>query len=289
MIRNAILAFTFALCASLSSASPLGPDGTPGRNFPGKFTWFDLATEDPQGARAFYGEVFGWKFRDAPGLPSSYALIENGGVKIGGVFRHSRPPGGKVGARWLSLISVRDPARTELNVKKRGGQVLLAPASIPNRGVHAVFRDPEGAVFGILASEGGDPPDMPVADGNFFWLDLFTRDPAKAAEFYAEIGGYQVAVGDVGGRTRTLLASGGVARAGIAHLPAGAERPGWLPYVLVNDVPATLERVRKAGGKVLMAPSPGMLEGNLAVIADREGGVLGIVNWVDESGAGVKR
>jgi len=50
----------------------------------------------------------------------------------------------------------------------------------------------------------------------------------------------------------------------------------------------TLERVRSAGGKVVMAPRADMLDGNLAVIADREGGVLGIVNWVDEPPGGAR-
>jgi predicted enzyme related to lactoylglutathione lyase len=57
-------------------------------------------------------------------------------------------------------------------------------------------------------------------------------------------------------------------------------KPAWLPYILVADVPATLERVRQAKGKVVMEPRATLLEGNLAVIADREGGVIGIVSWI---------
>ena len=284
-LRMGIVAFLLALLASVAAtASPLGPDGAPGQRFPGKFIWYDLATENPEGARAFYGAVFGWKFRDANEAAAPYTLIENDGVKIGGMFKHTRPPGGKVGARWLSMLSVNDAARAAQVVRKSGGQVVLAPANFKGRGVHAVFRDPQGAVFGVLATEGGDPPDTPVIDGDVFWLDLFTTDPEKAAAFYAELAGYEVAVGDVAGRTRTLLASRGIARAGVTHLPRGADRPGWLPYILVDDVPGTLARVRSSGGKVLMEPQPGVLDGNLAVIADREGGVLGVVNWTAREG-----
>jgi predicted enzyme related to lactoylglutathione lyase len=88
--------------------------------------------------------------------------------------------------------------------------------------------------------------------------------------------------------TRAVLASGGYARAGIAPLPAAVKQPGWLPYVLVDDVAGTLQRVRAAGGKVLVEPRAELLDGNLAVIADPRGGVLGIVNWLhsDEAGSG---
>jgi hypothetical protein len=285
MLRSITLALAAVLFTPFAIASALGPDGTPGLRLPGKCVWLELATENPQSARAFYGAVLGWKFRDVAGAPASYAVIENEGGKVAGVFRHERPAGANAGARWLALLSVRDPQGVANLVRERGGQVLVAPKPVRGRGTHAVFRDPDGAVFGVLASEGGDPADTPVETGDVFWLDLFTPDPAKAAAFYAALAGYEVSVGEVAGRQRTLLATNGIARAGVARLPSGAGRAAWLPYILVDDVPATLARVRQAGGRVVMESRADLLAGNLAVIADPQGGVLGIVNWVDDSAA----
>ncbi len=73
------------MCA-LARASPLGPDGEPGRTHPEKFIWFDLATDDPEGAPAFYGWVFGWQFQAVANAPISYTLIEHDGTKVGGMF-----------------------------------------------------------------------------------------------------------------------------------------------------------------------------------------------------------
>jgi uncharacterized protein len=283
MARYAALAIAAASFALAAAASPLGPDGVAGRALPGKFTWFELATENPSSARAFYGAVFGWKFQDAEGAPVAYAIASNASGKVAGVLRHERPAGAAVGARWLALISVRDAQSAAKLVADRGGQVLVAPRAVRGRGTHAVFRDPDGAVFGVLAAEGGDPADTPVENADVFWLDLFAPDPAKAAAFYAALAGYDVNVGDVSGRERVLLSTNGIARAGIAHLPAGGVKPAWLAYVLVDDVAGALERARKAGGKVVMAPRADILGGNLAVIADREGGVIGVVNWVDDA------
>ncbi len=283
-MKRYLLAIAWVLVAAGAAAAPLGPDGTAGQAFPGKFIWFDLATDDPAGARTFYGAVFGWTFTPVKDAPASYTLIENETGKVGGLFKHARPKDAKAGARWLSLLSVRDAAAATRLVREHGGGVLLEPKAIAGRGTHAVFRDPEGAVFGVLAAEGGDPPDTPVEDGDVFWLDLFAHDPAKEAAFYAAIAGYQVDVGEVAGRTRTLLSTDGVARAGVAALPAGADKPGWLPYILVSDVPATLARVVSSGGRVVVAPKPDLLGGNLAVIADPSGGVIGIVNWVAPGG-----
>ena len=97
-------------------------------------------------------------------------------------------------------------------------------------------------------------------------------------------------MGEVAGRERTMLSTNRIARAGIAHLAASTGKPAWLPYILVEDVPATLERARKAGGKVVVGPRADLLDGRLAVIADREGGVIGIVNWTnDDAAPGARR
>jgi predicted enzyme related to lactoylglutathione lyase len=261
-------------------ASPLGPDGAAGTRLPGKFTWLELATENPASAREFYTAVFGWKFREVTGAPPSYAVIENDTGKVAGVFRHPRPANATVGARWLPMISVTNAASAAQVVRDRGGQVLAPPKVVAGRGTHAVFRDPEGAVFGVLRSEDGDPPDTPVEEGDVFWLDLFSADAAKAGAFYAAVAGYNVDAGEVAGRQRTLLSTNGIARAGIARLQGSMGKPAWLPYILVEDVRATLLRVRQAGGRIVMEPRSTLLDGKLAVIADREGGVIGIVNWV---------
>jgi len=280
MISRLAVAAVFALLSTLAQASPLGPDGESGRFYPGKFVWFDLATEDLAGARAFYGAVFDWQFRPVENAPASYTLIEHEGGKIGGMFRHTRPPSAQVGSRWLALMSVPDAEKAAQYVVEHGGKVLLAPKTVAGRGTHAVFRDPEGAVFGVLAASGGDPPDDPVTDGDVFWLDLFTPDPAKAASFYAGLGGYAVSESRTSsGRPRWVLASEGIARAGIVLLPPGKVGAGWLFYILVEDVPETLDRVRGAGGKVVVEPRPDLLDGKLAVIADPLGGVVGVVDW----------
>lgn len=280
-MRIAIALLALVLSFATALAAPHGPDGEPGRSLPGKFTWFDLATEDPAGARAFYGTVFGWKFRDAEASGTPYTLIEHVGSKVGGLFHRARPAGAPVGARWLSLLSVADAGKAAQYVRREGGQVVVAPVFVAGRGTHAVFRDPEGAVFGVIAAADGDPPDSPVAEGHVFWLDLFARDPARAADFYAGLAGYEVAAGQVGpGRERRVLAAGGYARAGVVAVPKGTANPGWLPYVLVDDVEAALGRARQAGGRVVLAPRPDLLDGNVAIIADPSGGVVGVVNWI---------
>jgi hypothetical protein len=267
------------LVALLSVYSFAGAEQS-ARYYPGKFVWFDLVTDDPAALRQFYGAVFGWQFRTVGKPPASYALIENAGDSIGGMFYHARPAGAPSSARWLSLISVPDPAESVRYVEQHGGTVIAPLATIAGRGTHALFRDAQGAVFGVLKSASGDRPDTPVETGDFFWADLLSPDPAKATEFYVGLAGYEASDREVNaGVKRVVLSSGGYARAGIVPLPASIKQPGWLPYVLVEDVAGTLQKATAAGGRVLLQPRADLLDGNLAVIADPRGGVFGVVHW----------
>src|SRR5262249_40475932 len=159
--------------------------------------------------------------------------------------------------------------------KNNGGQIVAGPTSVPARGTHLVMRDPQGALFGVLKSDSGDPFDDPAQPGEILWADLFVAKPADAAAFYQGLIGWKASRRSAGAaRERLVMQAGGFSRAGITVLPDGA-KPGWLPYVQVNDVAATLKRATNAGGKILTPPSPDVLGGRLAVIADPQGGVIG--------------
>lgn len=257
---------------------------------PGKFVWFDLVTDDLAATQRFYGSVFGWGFRPVEGAPESYVAIENGGTAIGGAFFHKRRNGASHGARWIALMSVENIHYAVRYVGQNGGTVVVPPRTVAGRGTYALCRDPEGALFGLLTSETGDPEDAPVSPMDFFWMDLLARQPEKEAEFYRGLAGYEVSAEPLGtGGTRVMLASAGFARAGVVLLPPSVEKPGWLPYVLVEDVAAVLRKVAQEGGTVLLAPRAELLDGNLAVIADPRGGVLGIVKWEERPEEGGAR
>jgi predicted enzyme related to lactoylglutathione lyase len=223
--------------------------------------------------------VFGWTVESVAGSAERYAVIRNDGRPIGGVFRPPVPKGKPSGARWLAFASVEKLDRAVGAMTDVGATVLVAPTLVAGRGAHAILRDAQGAIVGLLQSASGDPPDQPVAPGEFFWVDLFARDPAKAADTYGQLG-FEVAPDETSGVAgRRLLVSAGYARAGIMALPPGGREPGWLPYVQVEDVAATLARVRAAGGKVLREPDAALLGGGVAVIGDPQGGILGIIHW----------
>jgi predicted enzyme related to lactoylglutathione lyase len=285
---NSFLCLLLGLGCGIATAAPTLPPLNPspsGLVLAGKFTWFDLAAPAPAELKSFYRSVFGWSFRSPGQSDDGYALIVNNGREIGGLFRHEPPEGEQDGAVWVALMSVADVDRATATVRANGGQVDVEPADVPRRGRHALYRDPAGALFGVLRSETGDPPDREASIGDFMWVDLFARDVEAMTRFYLALAPYELESREITeGLTHTLLNAHGMPRAGIVPVDEEANRSAWVPYVRVEDVAETLEKVVAGGGFAIIPPDERLLDGNLAVFVDPNGGVTGIVKWDYEGG-----
>jgi predicted enzyme related to lactoylglutathione lyase len=256
---------------------PLNKTNT-GEQVTGKFIWFDLAATDIDTQKAFYGDVFGWKFRAIGESGDQYTLIMNGDRNIAGLFQVKSREDDKADALWIGLLSVADPNKAVSAAKKAGGSVHTQATTLAQRGTYALLRDPEGALFGVLKSDSGDPPDREMATGDFIWVDLFAKDIEREAAFYQQLAGYEI-VEDEDGVKRKFFVAADQYRAAIIPLPEDANRAGWLPYIKVDDVAATLEKVEAAGGQIIVEPDKTLLDGNLAIFVDPQGGIMGVVKW----------
>jgi predicted enzyme related to lactoylglutathione lyase len=248
---------------------------------PGKFVWADLVTDDVAAARNFYGRLFGWTFRDAGG----YLIAANEERPLCGMFKRARPtdrPEAK--PRWFGYISVKDVEKARHSVTNAGGRVVAPPQKLPKRGEQAIFADPEGALFGVVRSSSGDPPDFMADPGDWIWVQLLSRDASKAAAFYRAVAGYEVRENSTGpGAGDYVLTSEGYARATVRTIPRGHEKvqPNWLPFVRVKNLGESLVLAKQLGGDVRLAPKPELFNGQVAVIADPTGAVIGLMEWSD--------
>jgi predicted enzyme related to lactoylglutathione lyase len=108
---------------------------------------YEIRANDPDAARAFYGELFGWTFPPAP--EPGYTYIDNGvsGSLPGGI-------GQAAGGHGLVtfFIGVDDVAGTLEQVERMGGKVVLPATSVPGV-TFALFSDPQGQIIGVSHSE----------------------------------------------------------------------------------------------------------------------------------------
>jgi hypothetical protein len=259
-------------------------DPPTGQYTPGRWVWADLITADVAAAADFYGQVFGWTFETYGGEDDrdTYTLALADGLPIGGLVFDQRAMKDKTpSARWIGLISVADVRAAADAVTRSGGTVVVAPTMLGERGETAVFKDPEGTLFGAVRSKNGDPADY-VGDLNeWVWLDLWTADVEQATKFYSAVAGYQVLpLEQEGLRSGAHLVSGGYVRAGVMQKHDPRVSAVWLPYLRVADAKATADKARAAGGKVLREPvSMGRLI--VAIVADPTGAPVGVAQLLD--------
>lgn len=245
----------------------------------GKFVWADLVTDDVPAARKFYVSMFGWTFRDV----GDYSIAAKDERPLAGMFQRARPADRPAQPRWIGYMSVSSVTEAQGRVTRGGGKVLAEPRNYPKRGDQAVFADGEGAVFGVISSQRGDPPDFLPEPGEWIWMQLLSRDARAAGEFYRTLGGYEVLPNT--DRTNSLvLTAKGYARAAVMTLPANKPdvKPAWLPFVRVKNIGESVLQAKALGGKVLIAPRQDLMNGRVAVIADPTGAAIGIMEWADE-------
>lgn len=255
---------------------------------PGKVIWLDLVTPDLPAARRFYGELLGWTFQDVPGARVPYTIAYSSGEAVAGLVQPRAPRGGRHQPFWLPFIAASDAAGVREQAAAHGGRVLSRLHDYPDRGTQAVLADPEGAVFGVLQSTSGDPPDVLADPGQWIWSSLITRDPKAAATFYQGLFGYDVDDMPSNDVTHLLLARDGYARASVNQIPVGSPQATsyWLSFVRVPSTTAAVEKVKALGGSVVTEPHPDRHGGTVAVVADPEGAPFGLLEWVQTAAPG---
>lgn len=274
-----------ALIAGCNRSATLPPlveeEGAP--QIPGKFIWHHLVTGDAQAAREFYGALFGWEFDVTD--DGRYSVITHEGHNLGGILETSEDANAPKGGHWLSAMSVTDIDASLARVAKAGGRQLEAPIEVAGVGRVVTVQDADGAVFHLLSSTTGDPPDVEPPVDTWLWHELLANDVDRALDFYKTAFGYHIErLPREAGPECHILSSAGKARAGILRNPFEKTRSTWVPYIRVADPAAVAARVPELGGRVIVAPRVNVRHGTIAVIVDPSGAPVALQKWSPKEG-----
>ncbi len=279
----------FFLVAGLASAAVAAPSGLPplvepasSEHHVGKVIWVELVTPDLASAKRFYSGLFGWTFRDTRLGQSAYSVAYLDGRPVAGVVARPLPAGERRQPTWLTFLAVRDVDAAKRTALEHGAKIVSEPKTHPQRGTQAIFTDPEGARFAVLASSSGDPGDFLAAPGEWIWSSLHVHDVDKSAAFYQTLFGYDVFDQESDdGAEHAILSSDDYARASVNAFPAAATgpHPHWLNFVRVADAGEAAAKVVSLGGRVLVEPHADRHGGKVAVVADPAGAPFGLMEW----------
>ena len=116
----------------------------------GRCAWNELSTSDPQGARRFYGEQFGWTSDNfmPMGEHGEYRFIDHQGLTLGAIAgaMDGQPP------HWRFYFRVPSVAKARETAEVKGGKVVMGPMEVPGGDQIIIGFDPQGAEFALVGA-----------------------------------------------------------------------------------------------------------------------------------------
>lgn len=257
----------------------------------GRPVWLDLTTDDLEGAKAFYGELFGWEFADQGEHLGHYHLITKDGSLVGGLMSSMRDQDGPTceatgPTQWSLYLHSDDVAEVLERLEGTGASLVFGPMDVPDLGRQVFLIDPAGASLGVWQPEGMAGFELPLTPGTPVWFECLSKDLDAALPFYRDVLGWDVA----------WLPSSSMepSEDGFRYVTNGAEEAAvcglcdasqWLPaqassfwraYFQVEDTDAAVAQVTQLGGTIQAAPEDSPY-GRFVQVADPQGGVFVII------------
>jgi predicted enzyme related to lactoylglutathione lyase len=246
---------------------------------PGTFSWTDLATSNPDAAKAFYSQLFGWEADDRPiGDGAVYSMMLLGGKEVAAIGpqpQQQRDAGAP--PVWNSYITVESADDTLARAEQLGATIHAPAFDVFDVGRMGVVRDPQGAFFMPWEPKTNIGAQVVNAPGALCWNELASPEVEASAAFYGELFGWTVEqfpgvempyliIKNADGRTNGSIS-------GMA--PPGTP-PHWLVYFGTESADTTSEQVLELGGKRLVEPTAIGEAGRITVVQDPQGAAFAL-------------
>jgi hypothetical protein len=258
----------------------------------GLFTWTDISTPDPEGAKAFYTSLFGWDAEDQqdPDGNYVYTMFSREGKTVAGLGPQQAGTDENMPAMWNSYVTVDDVNATVDGWALARGTVVMPPMDVFDSGRMAVVADPEGAIVALWQPARHVGAEVFNLPGALNWNELNTRDAAAARDFYEKVLGWEFELYQREGAADYWLIklpgkqqgsplsnddyNGGILTMGDEFPP---EVPAyWSVYFTTTDVDGDAARVTELGGSVVAGPMA-TPAGRIAVVADTAGAIFNLI------------
>lgn len=217
-------------------------------------SWLDISVTDIERSKKFYSDVLGWEYTGGEAEFGGYHNATKDGKVVAGM---APPMEGMPEAPhfWTTYLAVEDSAATEEKITAAGGSTMMSSMEVGPFGTMGIYADPTGAVFGTWQPASHAGFELSGEPGSLAWSEGMVGDFERGKAFYTEVFGWtyqDMSSGDMSYAIFTTPGDDSGMTGGI-----GAEtgqRPYWAVTFGVEDTDAAAQRVRDAGGQVVVEP-----------------------------------
>jgi uncharacterized protein len=242
---------------------------------PGTFSWTDLTTTDQQGAKAFYGGLFGWIAEDMPvGGDAYYSIQRKDGKEVAAISPQPQPEAG-IPPAWNSYVTVESADAIADRAKELGATVVAPPFDVMDAGRMAAIQDPQGAHVLVWEPKRHLGAQLVNEPGALSWNELATPDPDASSVFYAALFDWTFEPFEGSPDPYLTIKNGEVTNGGVRTLNSPGPPPHWLVYFAVDDLDASLAKVAELGGATHAGPID-ISVARIAVVADPQGAMFAL-------------
>ncbi len=239
----------------------------------GTFSWAENVSTDPESAKAFYLDLFGWgKYEFPIDENNTYTMFQHQGenaAALSGMIPEGVP------SFWFNYVTVEDVDSLADVVMANGGTVVQGPWDVFDNGRMLLIQDPEGAHLGLWQPKQHIGAGIVNTVGAMCWNELLTRDAETAKAFYRELLGWEY----YGDEHYIHISNRGRNNGGMMEMDEnfGEMPPVWMVYFHVADIDAAMKRVQELGGRVVTQKMEAPDTGWFTVIEDPTGAVFYIM------------
>ena len=243
------------------------------------FCWYELATTDQGGAKAFYSQLFGWSAQDYPmGEEQLYTMFRLHECDAAGAYTlNAQMLDQGIPPNWMPYVCVTSADETAAKAKSLGATILMEAFDVSEVGRVAVFSDPGGAVLSIFEPGKHRGTGVTMEPGTACWCELLTKDRPQAEMFYSELFGWGTRASDT---EYTEFLMGNQSHSGAVEIKPewGPVPPNWMTYFMVADCDESVAKATGLGAVVVQPPLDVENVGRFATLRDPAGAHFSIIH-----------
>ena len=247
----------------------------------GAFSWAENTSTDPETARAFYMELFGWGRHDIPiNEHMSYTMFQLQGENVAalnGMMPEMQAQG--IPSFWGNYVTVDDVYAMADVITDNGGTLLYGPADIFDSGSMIYLQDPTGAQLGLWQPKAHIGAGIVNTVGAMCWNELLTKDAEAAKAFYTALFGWEYIADENG---YIMIHNRGRNNGAMMQMDESfGEMPSvWQPYFTVADIDGSITQAQATGGTIIIPKTEAPGAGHFAYLSDPAGAHFYIIQLI---------